>query len=298
MKLKAPRFPLWQIFILCLMLFPAAGCVIAEPSLIESASENEGGNHRRNSSRGTGECDRNRRCENICESLFTTETAREKCEALDIIDVEQMEETVRVLENPDWEKLEALDLNVLSALLKISLNPMETAIGRMIPEEKNLFLEWLVIKPNTAKTLEDGEDNLEILKELIGSSKHTILHDLNRTISGRESFMTLAIEVKNELVLKWIHGLFEHICNGEKCVFQDFYCQLSLDSEEEEALFHYDFFARTLNEMLSSHRPEDLDEDHWWKKTDTDAEDLNRWRTSPHNVCECLKGGPCPDEED
>lgn len=301
MKLEAPYFPFRKIFTLVLTLFSVAGCIIAQPSIIQSASEEER-RRNRNSSRGIGECDRDQRCERICESLFKSQIALEKCVALDIAVVEQLEETVRTLEDPDWTKLEALDLNVLSALLKISLNPMETAIGRMTQTEKKRFMEWLVIKPDTAKTLEDTEVNFEILRELIGSSKQTILYDLSITISGGENFLTLAMEEENELVLKWIHGLFEHVCDREsqieKCILQDFYCRLSLDSDEEEELFDYNFFTETLDHVLANVKPTSLtNEDHWWN-AETNAEDLNRWKTSPHNVCECLEtdGGTCPDD--
>ena len=304
MKLKA-LYPLRQTFILCFIFFPATGCFIAQPTLqIDSHSEERGRGSGRNESRGTGECDRDRRCESICHSIFTSLRAREECEELDIADVEQMEEAVKVLEDPDWNDLEALDLSVLSALLKISLDPIETAIGRMIKSEKKRFLEWLVIRPDPAQTLEDAEVDFEILKELIGSSKETILNDLKIVITGGENFFTLAMEENNEVVLKWLHEFFEHICNREssiqKCVFQDFYCHLSLDSEEEEDLFNFDFFEATLDEVLSDPdiRPNRLSVDHWWNEG-TDAADLDRWKTSPHNVCQCLEtnGGTCPDDD-
>lgn len=304
MKLKA-LYPLRQILILCLTLFPATGCFIVPPSLqIDSHSEEGGRNSRRNESRGTGECDRDRRCESICHSIFTSLRAWEECEELDIVDVEQMEEAIKVLEDPEWDDLEALDLSVLNTLMKISLNPVETAIGRMTKSEKKRFLEWLVIKPDTAKTWVDGEFDFEILKALIGSGKETILHDLKIIITSGENFFTLAMEENNEVVLKWLHDFFEYICNREssiqKCVFQDFYCHLSLDSEEEEDLFNFDFFSATLDEVLSDPdiRPSRLSDDHWWNEG-TDAGDLDRWKTSPHNVCQCLEtnGSTCPDED-
>ena len=302
MKLKTLFFSFWQILTLCLIFLPVGGCWVSQPLVIKSASE-DGGRPNRNNSRGIGECDRDIRCVRICEGIFKSQLAVEKCVALDIADVEQMEETVRTLEDPEWTKLEALDLNVLSVLLKISLNPMATAIGRMTKTEKKRFMEWLVIKPDMAKTLEDAETNFEILRELIGSSKQTILYDLSVTISGGENFLTLAMEEKNDLVLNWIHGLFEYACDKEsqteKCILQNFYCQLSLDSDEEEELFDYNFFENTLNEVLVSAKPTLLHEDHWWRE-ETNADDLNRWKTSPHNVCQCLEtdGMTCPDEED
>ena len=294
-----PLFPpLHWIFTLCLTLFLVAGCTIARPTpVIENSSEEEGrGSATRDNSRGRGECDRDRRCESICDSIFQSRKAKLDCEELDIATVEPMEDVVKVLKDPNWDDLEALDINVLSALLKISLGPLQKAIGRMTQTEKKRFLEWVVLGADAAKTLEDVEDEFEILKELFGSGKETITRDLNKQITGGENFVTLAMDRENEVVLNWLHRFFEHICQREdhrKCVLTGFYCELSLDSREEEEFFGYDFFDELLDEVLELDRPSPtpaLSADHWWEESGgTDAEDLDRWKTSPHNVCLFMK---------
>ena len=281
--------------------------MIGQPTtVIESPSEESGrrSSGDNNNSRGRGECDRDRRCESICDSIFQSRKAKLDCEELDIAAVEPMEEVVKVLEDPKWEALEALDLSVLRALLKISLDPLQTAIGRMTQTEKKRFLEWVVLGTDAAQILEDVEVEFEILKELFGSGQETITKDLNKKISDGENFVTLAMERENEVVLNWLHGFFEHICQRadpavSKCVLTDFYCDLSLDSEEEEGFFIYEFFEEVLDEVLTQDRPASLSADHWWEDNgETDADDLDRWKTSPHNVCKCLEtnGSICPNE--
>lgn len=307
MKLKTHRERFLQIIPILISLI--TGCFVAQSPPIylpidsSSEAENRERNPRRYNSRGTGECDRDRRCEEICNDLFHSFNHRAKCEELSITDVERMEEVFRVLEDPDTDDLRALDLEDLERLLNISLNPLETAIGRMTQTEKNKFLVWMALDVEATDLLEAKEVNFEILKELFGTIKGVIVNDLNSNIGGGDTFIELALETENEVALEWIHDFFGNICNREsneqRCIFEDFYCELSLNGDAEEEYFDYEFFEDLLNEILVKERKTTgsitgcsslISPDCWWQPDgDTDAGDLDRWKSSRHNVCGSLR---------
>ena len=297
MKVKAPDLPVFQIITICTVVSLTVACFVAPPlptlSFIDSPSgvEDEQRNPRRSNSRGAGECDRHRRCEEICDNIFKSLSHKEDCEELSIADVEAMEEVFKILEDPDTDDLESLDLRDLEMLLNISPNPMEIAIGRMSQTEKQKFLVWLALNLEATDLIEAAEVDYEIMKELFGSIKGVIVNDLNSNIGGGDTFIEVALEAKNEVALEWIHDFFGSMCSDEsnekRCIFEDFYCGLSLNGDAEEEYFDYEFFEELLNEILVYER-KSSDAPPWWT-VDTDAGDLDRWKSSRHNVCGSLK---------
>ena len=241
--------------------------------------------------RRTGECGKDRKCEELCDDMFRSRKDRDECEEFSIADVKRMNDVFDVLDKPNADDLEALDIKDLDMLLSISSKPLETAVGRMNQSEKKKFLVWMAEDSEAAQTIEGAEDDYSILKELFGSSKTNIITELNKSIDSGDSFVEIILKEGNDVAVGWIDDFFGDQCdsnsNYEKCVFKDYYCALSLDNDAEEEYFEHDFFIDLLDEILSEER-KTSGAPSWWD-ADTEAEDLDSWQSSPHNVCTNMK---------
>ena len=294
MKLENPAFSVFLYFsIYSAILLPAA-CIIAPPppSYIESPSVGEENRPpRKYHSRGDGECDRDRRCEETCDKIFTVPSKRDICEDLSINEVKRLEEVFLVLENPNREDLEAMDLKALEDLLDIGLNPLRSTVGKMSRVEREKFLAWLAGDPAAVEIIETKETDFEIMKELFGNSPAVIVKDLNRGIEGGNTFTKITLRVENEPALDWLHDFFGHVCGKRsdyrRCLFEDFYCKLSLSRSSEDEYFNYEFFEDMLNDILENERKTSGAPD-WWP-VGADSGDMESWKTSPHRVCSFLK---------
>lgn len=240
-----------------------------------------------------GECGRDQACKETCDDLFRSYRHRNDCEDLSVEAVKAIKEIVEVMENPNIEDLEGLDFEVLELLFDISSDPLKEAISRMTQQQQKHILTWLAEDAwTTARIIIDSEDEFEILEELFGEKEEEIISNLNRNIDSGDSFVEIALDEGNEEVLVWIHDFFEEKCDDatrqyERCVFEQYYCKLSLSTYAEDEFFRYEFFEYTLDTVLENHRPETLAADHWWGK-EVDAVELDAWKSEPHNVCGAL----------
>ena len=284
-----------QMITVCITLFLIAACI--QPTTPpprpdpEKPPTRQPRNPNRYDDRRTGECGQERNCEEICDDIFRARKDREDCEEFSVADVEDMEDVFETLEDPDADDLEDLDLQVLDMLLDISSDPLETAISRMSQTEKKKFLVWMAEDPEAAQLIENAEDDFNIMEELFGTSKTNILNELNKNIDSGDTFVEIALAEGNDVVLEWIHDFFGHKCENdneyERCLFKDYYCGLQLATEAEEEYFDQDFFDDLLNEILEEER-KPSGAPSWWT-TNTDAGDLDKWQSSPHNVCTSMK---------
>ena len=239
----------------------------------------------------TGECGNDQDCSDICNAIFRSRTDRDRCEEFSIVAIEKMEDVFEVLRRPDTNNLESLDLRDLERLLDISSDPLETAISQMSSTEVSTFLVWLAEDSRTVLIIADGEDNYNILEELFGTSRTNIITELNRNIKSGDTFVEVALDEGNNVVLRWLYDFFGYKCesdsNYERCIFKDYYCGLSLNSDAEGEHFNYAFFVELLNEILANER-KTSGAPSWWT-TSTAANDLDSWQSSPHNVCTNMK---------
>ena len=295
MKSENPVFAAFLYLSIYIVILLPAACIIAQqpPSYINSpsAGEEDSGKPRKYTGRGDGECERDRRCEEICDKIFTVSLDREICEDLSINEVKRLEEVFHVLEDPNEDSLEEMDLKALEALLNIGLNPLRSAVSKMSQLEKEKFLAWLAGDLKAVEIIEKEETDFEVLKELLGSSSSLIIKDLNRGIDGGRTFIKIAVYVENEPALSWIHNFFGHVCDKRsdyrRCLFEDFYCKLSLSRSSEDEYFNYRFFEDLLNDILANERKVSGAPD-WWPEG-ADSGDMDSWKTSPHQVCNFLK---------
>ena len=241
--------------------------------------------------RRTGECGKERKCEEICDDIFRSRKDREECEEFSIADVKNMDAVWEVLEDPDEDDLEDLDTEYLDMLLGISPKPLETAVGRMSQSEKKKFLSWLATDAEATQIIEDAEDDFAIIKELFGTTATNIITELNKNIDGGDTFVEIILAENNTNAVEWLDDFFGDQCdnnnNYERCVFETYYCELSLNSDAEDEYFGYDFFESLLDDILENER-KTSGAPSWWD-TDKEADTLDSWQSSPNNVCTNMK---------
>ena len=264
----------------------------------------------RSSSSRSGECDdKKSKCEEICKDIFSNRHHREDCEELSLSDVEEMEEVVKVLQNPSKSDLEDLNLDALKDLLDISSDPLLKAIKKWkSPSKRERFLAWFARDSSAGEIIIDAEDDFDIRDALferfwVSPSSRA---DLNQDIEDRKTFVEIALEEDNQPVLEWLHSSFEQnrwcdqergntFRNGDEdrdlypvCVFHIYYCGLSLSTDAESELFRYDFFTELLDEILIISRPSRRPPS-WWT-ADAESGDLDSFSSPPNDVCRYMWG--------
>ena len=304
MTLKFPEITALQILMVFTMALGTTACTPPEPAyppLVDGGDRDRDRNRRdrndrddnrdRNRPQRTGECGKDRICKEICKDIFRSRKDREDCEEFSIADVERMEDVFKILEKPNANDLAEMDAEDLEFLLYISSKPLEKAVDKMSQSEKKRFLVWMAEDSEGAQIIANAEEDYSILKELFGTTFAKSNAELNKNIKSGDSFVELALEEGNEVVLEWIHDFFGDQCeshnnhghsNYELCVFIS-YCYLNLSGDTEEEYFEYEFFEDLLDEILSEER-KTSGAPAWWM-TDTEARDLDSWKSAPHDVC-------------
>ena len=270
------------------------------PGALNSPSTGDSGGETDSRAR-TGECEKDKDCQKMCKDIYKSRKDRSKCEEFAISEVEKIKKVFDVLEDPDTDDLEEMDLSDLRFLLDISSEPLESLAGGMNPGEHKSFLAWLASNSEAADIIKDKEDEYKILKKLLGSSEGAVIAALNKTIDSGDTFTEVALEGGNDVVLDWLHDFFGDNCGSEseyeKCIFTRYYCKLKLTGDLEETYLEQNFFESMLDDILAESRPSwgDIipdcksDTDCWWEKDGgTETGDLDKWKSSPHNVCGSL----------
>ena len=245
----------------------------------------------------TGECAENRQCQKICNDIFKSRKDREECEEFSIADVESMEDVFNILDDPDEDDLADMDLSDLDFMLGINISPLEDAVDDMSPSEKKDFQAWLAGDSEAMDIIADAEDEFEIFKELFGSNTAAIIASLNKSVDSGDNFVEVALEEGNDVALEWLHDYFGEDCDKDRyetCIFKKYYCELNLTGDFEEEYFDYEFFEDILDTVLDSERNSSHSGDAWGSSADTtygewpegtEASDLDKWKSSPHNMC-------------
>ena len=238
-------------------------------------------------------CEGDKDCEEICDDIYNRRADRSDCEELPIKQVERLETVYEVFEDPDEDDLEDLNLDDLKVLMNISIQPIDNLVGKMNPAEVKDVLIWLAKTEDAAEVFESEDREFKILKALLeeldgnDASSFRPIVALNKSLESGDRFLEIATDEDNEVAVEWIHDLFEELCgsNSEytKCIFNDHYCTLNMNTDTEESYFGYSFFEKLLDTVLEEHRPSSSIP-AWWT-TSTESDDLDRWKTTPHDVC-------------
>ncbi|MCY4512363.1 MAG: hypothetical protein OXB86_01595, partial [Bdellovibrionales bacterium] len=245
-------------------------CTQPTPSTPPDKSDQPPKDTRKYDSKRTGECDRDDDCQKICQDIFQGRKAKEACKEFSISAVEDMNQVFKVLEKPEINKLEALNFQVLELMLDISSEPLETAASRMNPTEKKRFLVWLAEDFTAARLISEADSDFKVMDRLLGTTQATIVSEVKRSIDSGDNFVEIALAFENAVALEWLHNFFGNQCDGrdyERCIFKDYYCGIytsfSASQNTADKYFDHEFFTKALDEVLASHRPSGLGNNHW-----------------------------------
>ena len=176
-------------------------------------------------------CEDDSACAQICDDIFSRRRFKDECTDLSTVSVGKIKKVVDVLNDPDEDNLENMELEALRLLLSINVRPLEKAVDGWNPGKQKNFLAWLAQEPMATEIIAKF-DNFEIFEELFGSNKTNIISKLNQSIEARDSFVEVALEEGNETALEWIQELFGEQCDPvanedqkqgyEECIFKQY----------------------------------------------------------------------------
>ena len=206
-------------------------------------------------------------CEDICDDIYNSRRDREDCEELSISQVKKLEDLHEVLEDPDLDDLEDIDVKDLDVYVNISISPLDKLVSRYSSRESREFLAWLALNTDAARIVKKEDDDFEILITLLeevggivttqGGSNTSLddaLDGLKSNLDGA-NFLELAVSEDNEEAMEWIHDYMEdEQCdnNLETVSCLQKYCEIgdAMDDDSAEDLLDYDYFEKYIEDII------------------------------------------------
>ncbi len=263
-------------------------------------------------------CEGDDDCEEICDDIYNSRRDRNDCEELSVAQVERFEEMYEILEDPDEDDLQDIDMSDagdFDVFINISIEPLHKLVGKYNTREAKDFLAWIAGDEDVAEILEDEDDDYEVLDTLLDELNTDAFLALAVNIDSSDNFMDLAVVAGNEKALEWIHDYLESEhddCKLEtnagkhNCLVG--YCALGVamqDRNAEDLLDNHEYFQDYIDDLISDKINGDdtivgEGETRTTTKWDADEDspnqieeydDLNEWWTGPAD--EKGEGGFC-----
>ena len=204
-------------------------------------------------------CSADSDCRKLCDDIYNRRKDREDCEALPSRQVEVLKEVYDILEDPDFDELDALDTDDFDVLINITIEPLDKLAGKYSPSEAKEVLRWIAEKSDVASVFQKEDDDFDILKDLLKElNKGEIEDALKTSIYGGKNFLDLVVDSGNDEAGEWIHSLMEdHVCNdftgginSEECLRE--YCQIADDMKDDyaEELPDFEYFGDYLEGII------------------------------------------------
>ena len=185
------------------------------------------------SSRG-GDCEGDRKCENMCKEIFRSSRARGKCEDLSVGAVERLFAVFEALEKPKTSDLRDITFDDFDELMQISTAPLEDEIEGYSSRETKDFLAWVLSDLQTTEFLIELDSGYTILEDLLQNINSDPVEALKSTID-RGTIIEIAIREDEDfdIILEWIHGYLADgadsnalpSCQNDQCILNR-YCKI------------------------------------------------------------------------
>ena len=205
-----------------------------------------------------GECEGDRDCEEICDDIFDRRRDREDCEELSIATVERFDEVYKLLEDPDEDDLPDINPEDLSALISISIEPLDDLVGGYSSREAKEVAIWIAENSDIAEVFESEDDDFKLFEAIFKEIGSTATNGLERSLTSGDNFVEILVQDGNDEALEWVHNYFadeggEGECNGadddELCVLSR-WCALDFDRTTEEDLLDMESFEDFLTDLI------------------------------------------------
>ena len=203
-------------------------------------------------------CEGDRDCEDICDDIYTRRTEKEDCEELSVSQVEELERIHEILEDPDIDDLEDINLADLDVYINIDIRPLSSAVARYNNREAEDMLTWIASDEAVADLFESEDDDYEILGDLLGElNADEGFKALEQNIDGSDNFLDVAVLSDNVVALEWIHEYLDDIkCDSvggvddASCLIN--YCSLgeAMDRSNAQDLLGFEYFEDYLDDII------------------------------------------------
>ena len=259
------------------------------------------------------DCEGDDDCEELCDDIYDRKRDKDDCEELSARNVELLAEIYEILEDPDEDSLEDMDLEAFEALINISIEPLDDVVGDYSRREAKVMLAWIAGDSEAAEIFEKEDDDFKVFKMLLDEIDDDHVKALYGSIDGSDNFMEIMVEAGNEEAGEWIHEFMDYFCekvhregvDDAKCLRT--YCGIARHMNDNDAadLTDFEYFERYLDGVIedgtnidkwpenkdasgsdSDDRFEDAGDlsDEWWE--DLCGSVSVSGRTHAHNACD------------
>ncbi len=250
-------------------------------------------------------------CEELCDDIYDRKRDKDDCEELSARNVELLAEIYEILEDPDEDSLEDMDLEAFEALINISIEPLDDVVGDYSRREAKVMLAWIASDSEAATIFEKEDDDFKIFEKLLKEINNDRVKALYGSIDGSDNFMEIMVEDGNEEAGEWIHEFMDHLCdeelnypNGledEKCLRT--YCGIAehMNDNDAEDMTDFTYFEDYLEGLIEDgvnnanwKSGSDIKRKHDDSNDDPDFDDLdeNWWE----ELCSASDRSDCADE--
>ena len=217
------------------------------------------------SGRTCDEESRSHKCRDICGDIYHSRQGRDDCEEEFTAEyIERLEEEIyEVLESPDDDDLNNIDLEDFEQYVNLDISGFERLVGRYSSREAEDMLAWLIAEPEAARVFEKEDDDFEVLEDLLkrftGSFGSSDIYDPFLDNVGRDKLMELLISDADEDTMQW----FVDFINEKNTHCEDdtedidcfaIYCKIGddIDSDSSEDWLDFEVFEDYLDDIIDA----------------------------------------------
>ena len=221
-------------------------------------------------------CEGDSKCEEYCKDIYNRRSVREDCLELARTQVDKLWDIYEIFENPKADDLKSIDAEDFDTFVEIDLRPVDTLIGKFSSSEAKRVLTWIGEESDIAEVFQDEDDDFQLLKALLKEVNTDDQEALSKNIDGGESFIEIALAGEGS-ALDWIHSFISEECDDdndgeEKCILQDWYCDVGLNKDSWDDLLGYETFEEIVDEILEEYQAKTTSEQPSWWDLDEEVE--------------------------
>ena len=206
------------------------------------------------------EDDRDEPCKEQCDEMYKRKKDREDCEELTVNQITALFELYEILEEPDVDDLQEVEVEDFDVFLNVSMAVMEDLIDDWNSREAKDFLYWVVSNEEVAVVFEKEDYDYNALTDLlkkISRFRYSEIYTpfITKIEGGR--LMEVAIDSRSEKVIEWFMEYIEDknsSCQDETVSRDCFsiYCRIGkkIDTDSMENWLDYKEFESYIEDIV------------------------------------------------
>lgn len=234
------------------------------PTYVQPKQQEERPERNSSSRNDNDDCENDRGCERQCDNIFDNSRSQKECYELSQGDVNDMEYSYELLEKPDDDGLDDIEIDDLKAIHDIDDDVLEELIEDHSKREAGDFLVWLFSDNNEEAYeffIEDENEDNDLLEIMLKNLNNDVVKAFAENVDRSDSLIEYLLdEAEDDTIEEIVHEFFtdgssdgtNKECDDEdeeNCIFQK-YCRLDLGPQERKDLYNIDYFSDFMEDVL------------------------------------------------